>query len=297
MSAQKTQDWHSIRAKGIGGSEITAVLGLDPYMTPYQLWERKTGRVEQSPSNAATERGHYLEPSIAAFFADKTGFSVWEEKGRIQHTDFPFLLGETDRIFRNNRRQLGVLECKSTRLHIDPQDIPIRWFFQAQYYMGILGHKVGGIAWISAGLEMDYRLFEFDAEVWETMVEQAREFWRNYVIADIAPPPLRKEDIMKIVGIIEPKAIEVDEDGFAIWQALKQNRAAIKELEEANEGHVEALQLRMMQHDTLTYQGRKIATWKKQETTALDQQAFREGMPDAFKMFLKTSESRVFRVK
>ena len=37
-------EWHRERRKGIGGSEASAILGLNPYMTNVQLWRYKTGR-------------------------------------------------------------------------------------------------------------------------------------------------------------------------------------------------------------------------------------------------------------
>jgi putative phage-type endonuclease len=297
MAAIKTTEWHNTRTKGIGGSEIAAVLGLDPYTTPYALWERKTARVPSSPENANTQRGHYLEPALAAFFADKTGFDVWEEKTRIEHPERPFLIGETDRIFRNDQRQTGVLELKSTRVHVDPENIPLRWFFQAQYYMGILRKKVGAICWIGAGLEMDYRLFPFDKKVWEAMIEAAGAFWNDYVLTDTPPPPMTESDIKKIVGIVEPKTVEADDETVAHYRQLKDNKAKIKELERVNEEHETALKLRMMEADTLMYMGNRLATWKQQEQVRIDNEKVKQALPDTWQELTKKIEVRIFLVK
>ncbi|WP_410960483.1 YqaJ viral recombinase family protein, partial [Salmonella sp. SAL4361] len=35
------------RKKGIGGSDVAAILGFSPYKSPYQLWLDKTGRSER----------------------------------------------------------------------------------------------------------------------------------------------------------------------------------------------------------------------------------------------------------
>ena len=52
--------------KGIGASEAAAVLGIDPYTTPYELWMLKTGRMEKDVSNKeAVIMGNMLEPVIA----------------------------------------------------------------------------------------------------------------------------------------------------------------------------------------------------------------------------------------
>lgn len=43
-SFAKPESFHTERAKGIGGSEIAAILGISPYTTAYQLWLDKTGK-------------------------------------------------------------------------------------------------------------------------------------------------------------------------------------------------------------------------------------------------------------
>ncbi len=38
------EEWLVNRRNGIGGSEISAVIGENPYMSNVELWELKTGR-------------------------------------------------------------------------------------------------------------------------------------------------------------------------------------------------------------------------------------------------------------
>ena len=42
------EQWHEERRKGIGASEASAIIGLNPYMNNVQLWELKTGRKERA---------------------------------------------------------------------------------------------------------------------------------------------------------------------------------------------------------------------------------------------------------
>ena len=58
MAAIKTAEmerdaWLLERTKGIGGSDVATVLGLNPYKTPLSLWEEKTGKTEGSPAGEA----------------------------------------------------------------------------------------------------------------------------------------------------------------------------------------------------------------------------------------------------
>ena len=58
---QGSEAWHAHRRGLRNASETPAVLGISPWVTPYQLWLLKTGRAEPD-SNAAMRRGTALEP-------------------------------------------------------------------------------------------------------------------------------------------------------------------------------------------------------------------------------------------
>ncbi|MBS4017478.1 MAG: YqaJ viral recombinase family protein [Dechloromonas sp.] len=65
------EEWLGNRAKFIGASECSALLGIHPYMTPYELFMRKTGAIEAERSAPdirddsihlpPMERGNFLE--------------------------------------------------------------------------------------------------------------------------------------------------------------------------------------------------------------------------------------------
>jgi putative phage-type endonuclease len=44
ITLSSRDEWLKNRKNGIGGSEISAVIGQNPYMTNIELWELKTGR-------------------------------------------------------------------------------------------------------------------------------------------------------------------------------------------------------------------------------------------------------------
>ena len=39
------EEWLEERRKSIGGSDAAALVGMNPYVTPYTLWADKTGRL------------------------------------------------------------------------------------------------------------------------------------------------------------------------------------------------------------------------------------------------------------
>lgn len=293
--------WLAARSKGIGGSEITAVMGLDPYATPYALWERKTGRVGDSGENKFTRAGNYLEEAVAQMFADATGMEVYKpEQEHFAHPDFPHLLGTPDR-FVAMKHGDAVLEIKTTQRRIAREDVTegaaLRWYFQVLWYMGITGKKTGFIAWLCNGVDFDYIQVDFQPDIFADMVQAGDEFWRNHVLADVPPPPISKDDIMRQIGRVLPDAVEGSEEILRYHAQIKENAAKIKELEDANDELKTGVQLAMGDKSVMTWQGVPLFTWKESQTTRLDQKRLKEEAPELFERFTKTTTTRTFLTK
>ena len=65
--------WLEARRGSLGGSDAAAVLGLNPYASPYSVWAEKTGRVPDKPDNEAMRLGRDLEDYVAARWQEETG--------------------------------------------------------------------------------------------------------------------------------------------------------------------------------------------------------------------------------
>lgn len=72
-SQQGTEAWRQARNKRIGASDVPIILGVSEFMTPYQLWEQKTGRAEPQPHTYAMERGLQAEAKIQELYEKRTG--------------------------------------------------------------------------------------------------------------------------------------------------------------------------------------------------------------------------------
>ena len=69
---QGTPEWLAHRLKYRNASETPAVMGVSPWVTPYQLWLQRTGRSEAKVT-AAMRRGTELEPVARAAYERLTG--------------------------------------------------------------------------------------------------------------------------------------------------------------------------------------------------------------------------------
>jgi putative phage-type endonuclease len=54
---QATPEWHAWRADGIGASDISVIIGSNPYKTEYRLWEEKCGFKSSEKLNEAMKHG------------------------------------------------------------------------------------------------------------------------------------------------------------------------------------------------------------------------------------------------
>jgi putative phage-type endonuclease len=70
---QGSPEWHAHRKGYRNASETPAVLGASPWMTPYQLWQLKTGRSEPTETTSAMKHGTRLEPVAREAYEQLTG--------------------------------------------------------------------------------------------------------------------------------------------------------------------------------------------------------------------------------
>ena len=70
------EEWLELRKGFIGGSDAGAVMGMNPYSSPFAVWAEKTGKVEGFAGNLTTKVGAYLEDLVAQLFTEETGKKV-----------------------------------------------------------------------------------------------------------------------------------------------------------------------------------------------------------------------------
>jgi len=154
----------SDRMNFIGGSEVAALFGLHPHLTPFELWHRKAGSLPEADlsDNAAVQAGIFLEPAVAAWVADRTGWKIQKVRRQVVHRDLPFLRGSLDYEIVAHERGAGVLEIKTTDSFVarlwDDGEPPIHYELQLQAYLGMTMRDWGAIAVLVGG--NDLRVFE-----------------------------------------------------------------------------------------------------------------------------------------
>ena len=65
------------RSKGIGGTDIGCIVGVNPWKSIMDLYLEKVGITEPQEMNEAMELGLEMEPILRKRYEKKTGHEVW----------------------------------------------------------------------------------------------------------------------------------------------------------------------------------------------------------------------------
>lgn len=309
------EEWLKERSTRIGGSEISAVVGLNPFESPYQLWRRKKGLDPAKEENFAMKAGHYLEDAVAQFYADASGRTIIKRSAidwLYVNREKPFLSGSPDRTFwlsDSHADGKGVLECKTTRKPIDADDLPKHWFVQLQWNLGLAEMPLGSLAWLTQGSEFGYKDIALVPDFYGWLVEEGEKFYRDYILGDKEPEARCVADIITKFArsSAETRALEdifASEPEKAESIALacsdyKDLKSQISELEEKKDELEERIKLCFGEAEAISYGGLTLATWKSaKDTEKFDSKAFKAEHPDLAAQYIKTAPgARRFLVK
>lgn len=278
------EEWLNQRKKGVGGSDIAAICGLDPYRSPLDVYLDKVGESEPIEDNAFMKAGRYLEPVVADMFQDETGLQLISMPSTIVGSK-PHYLASVDRsIFGQNI----PVEIKTSRIyHAEPLD---KWKLQATWYAGIMNAEGYYIAWFTYPT-LKYQYFDFDAVLFEEMCRMADEFWE--CVESRTPP-----DGSKFAASIG-SAIEASGYLAGRLDILRAKKHAHDELADEIEALTEEVKLVMRENEILTINGAIAATWKQSKPReTVDTKKLRAEHPEVFELVKKVGDPvRTFKLK
>ena len=140
------EEWLEGRKSYIGGSEAASILGLNPWQTNVELWERKTGRAPKDDlsKNPLVQYGHNAEKYLRELFKlDYPQYEVLYADNNLWTNDnFPFAHASLDGwLLEKGTGRRGVLEIKTTNILRSIQRekwehrIPDNYFIQVLHYL------------------------------------------------------------------------------------------------------------------------------------------------------------------
>lgn len=297
-------DWLKLRRRGIGGSDVAAIIGISKWRTPLDIYNDKTEEGEpaddQEEDNPSMEWGRRLEPVIREKYADATGFRVSKPNAMFVNTGHPFMIADVDGICEDGR----ILECKTARSGKDwgeegTDEIPQYYQTQVQHYMAVLGAPVCDVAVLIGG--SDFRIYTVrrDQELIDLLINDEEEFWEKHVVPGIPPAPMSISEMAATYPDSNGGEVEATSE---IADALKEMVITEREVAE-KKAHLDGLKAEvqgyMEESEKLLINGAPVATWKTSKPrVTFDTNAFGKAEPDLYHKYLKEgAPTRRFMVR
>jgi predicted phage-related endonuclease len=268
----KPDNFHEFRMTGIGGTDISCILGLNKYRSAAEVWAEKKGIVPSSDrSTEATQWGLLLESTILEEAARRCGASITTSGGiQIRSAGYSFAIGNIDALAVVNQDtqvpmftqdetgkwqselvslkagQLLVLDAKNSRYESRYEDgLPIEYECQGRWYMPLAQASQAVFACLIGGQELRlYRILHDDA-IYQDMLQAAEAFWESL---DQDEMPLLSdapvEVIRKLKPVIDGSSVVADsylEDLIRRWDQAKKQQGELSDLVDSLRREIEAL--------------------------------------------------------
>lgn len=185
----QSPEWHALRASGIGGSDIAAICKTSPWTSPFALWAKKTGRIEDTVgASEAAEWGNILEPVILDQFEKRSGLTVHRDVGTWAHKNRSWQLANPDAIWEDADGNLGIVEVKTSRYEDDwTNGVPEYYKTQVYWYAQTFGFE-STIYVVALFAGSKYRTFELNPSAFEQENNLSEvEKFRQYLDTDTQP--------------------------------------------------------------------------------------------------------------
>ncbi len=192
-----------LRARKIGGSDVAAILGVSPYRSGWDVYERLVlGVPDQFEPSEAQLRGIRLEPRILSMYASESGCRVVRPPPHTVYTRDEFASASPDGFAED-----VIVEAKTDR---DPwrwgpattiqrwtpeaaRIVRVDYALQLAWYLWVLDAPAGDLAVLLPGSDpflpelRVYRL-ERDEELIRRMVDRVRAWWQLHIVDGVEPP-------------------------------------------------------------------------------------------------------------
>jgi putative phage-type endonuclease len=302
------EHWLKERKNYIGGSDLGAIAGLNPYRTALDVYLEKTNPdIAGEIKTDATYWGTALEPLIAAEYEKRTGNLVTDTNRFscfMRHKEHHFLACNIDAWIGENDY---VLECKTAGFskakewgEVGTDQIPESYLVQVAYYAAICDVPKVDIAVLIGGQDFRIYTYERNKELEEKLIKIACNFWYNHIEKRIPPKCVSTRDTFNLFPQSNYHEIVAEDNIVKKWEELKAAKEEESKIQDAIEKLKVEIQEFMRDYDVLIdNQGNVIATWKNTAPRSFfDLKRFKD---EAKELYLKytshAKQSRMFLIK
>jgi putative phage-type endonuclease len=295
-------EWLDRRRKTIGGSEASAILGLNPWCSPYTVWADKLGKLPPKEDNEPLRLGRDLEDYVAKRFTEATGKKVRRENAILYNEAYPFAHANVDRVVIGED---AGLECKTTSVlnlkKFKGGEYPANYYCQCMHYMMVTGAK----RWYLAVLVLGSGFFTFEIERDEdeiaALIEAERSFYENHILTENPPIADGSASTTDTIGKIYPEGQESEavnlmayDRDMALYLTIS---AQIKELERSRDEAANRIKA-FLGESEYGASDKYNVSWSNGERRSFDYKSFQKEHSDIdLSGYFKVSKYRTFKIQ
>lgn len=214
------------RTKGIGGTDIGAIVGVNPWRGIMDIYLEKIGITESQPDNEAMYWGREMEPVLLKRYVKETGetavFVPQPDELPYIHPKYYWYLGSPDGIVAAD----GGVDFKTTGHRNGwgqpgTDEVPEWIHTQADWYMGLTDAEWWDIAVLFFSPRREFAIYRIprNQELIDNLIQAGKDFWENHVIPQIPPPIDASEGSKKLLNYLYPQDKEdllISSDGINV---------------------------------------------------------------------------------
>lgn len=291
-------EWLKYRTKGIGGSDVSIIAGINPFKSVHQLWLEKTGQIE--PEEQGSEYTHFgtlLEPIVRKEFTERTGIKVRQKHMLLQSEEYPFMFADLDGVI-NEDGEMCIFEAKTASAYKQEtweEGVPAPYILQVQHYMAVTGAKKTYIAALVGGNHFFWHEIPRDEEMIGKIIAMEKYFWETHVVGGVEPIPDGSEATTNYFNSkfssSNGQTIELPQEALSVCDEFDRISAEIKKLETEKNAAANLLKSYLKEAETGIVGERKI-TWKEIFKSSLDTKRLKSEKPDVYTDYLTQSSYR-----
>lgn len=308
-----TKEERLLRQKGLGGSDIGAILGMSTFKTPLDIYRSKVEPLVDEEPTEAQHRGNMAEERILSWYASHYGVSV-DTPPMLFHPELPLFANidgydalanriiEAKSVMWSNRKQWGKPGTS---------EMPQAYLLQVAHYCALYGAPEAHVAveWSYSNEDnpeaMRWTSYAYDTFVYvrdlaleEIMTRAATKFWTKHVLPRVQPKPKTKTDALYLWPHHKDDAYKEAPPVLAQAVAkLKELKDQKKELDNSIDNLEIKIKEGIGESEGLLYNNKVIATWKNGKSRSTQYDLLMEDFPDIYNKYVKESKTRIFRIK
>lgn len=209
---QGSAEWLQWRKGGIGSSEASTLMNLNPWQNIDQLWLSKLDEIDEQKDNWAMKRGRMLEPMVRQKYIKESGIIVLSLIA--EHNEHDFIRASFDGINLETCTMIEI-KCPGHKDHAEAVKdcVPAKYYPQLQWQLMVSGYEH---AQYVSYRENDFRVVTVkkDKELQQTLLDKAMWFWD--LVKTKTPPsdPLSSdvEDLFKEYASLKAQANLIDDE-------------------------------------------------------------------------------------